>query len=639
MLNQISNSSTCAIKEVLSSVKVDLKNNDREGALEKLKAHASPTVDYLTQSTCEKLGKAIAADPPGYFDKIKTAFLGGCTLDHWVDSISFWLLLQDFSLTSKVFPIGAWRQQILEPSSELYVFKPDIVWLYLRPDDFSLQQDTSPVGREGFDLADNALEDLLGKVAVLQSRLDAFVVINNLVAPSARVLGNYEGAKPDSFAMTINAFNMGLAKRLPVGVAIFDIAHIAAQVGLHNWEDARLWHHSKHPFSLRVNAEVGFAASRLISALKGRSKKCIVVDLDNTLWGGVVGDDGVNGIKVGPDGGVVGEAYSAFQVWLKAMSRRGIALAVCSKNDIDIAKEPFSKKSGMALSLDDFVAFKADWNNKADNLRAIADELNIGLDSIVFVDDNPVERDLIRKKLPQVAVPEMPTDPSDFITAIATGRWFETVTQSKEDLLRVEAYRQNAARREEEGLAADLDTFLSGLDMAATWGAVDSSSLQRVAQLINKTNQFQLTLSRYTEAEVNAKSLSPAYWVGHFSLADRFGDHGIISAVILRFESNQCFIETWVMSCRVFSRTMEQFIFNVILDICAEKDVTELFGTYKASAKNKIVADLYINFGGHEQQALRDDEKCYVFYPTLKPCLQKTFVRDKSRTETISVSL
>lgn len=623
---------------ILSKLKSALGVEDYAGTINLLADLVTINGSPSIHSMCSRIAATVCENDSSLV-KLRVGFLGSYTLDHWVDSVRLWSLLERFGLDPKIFQLNTWRQQILEPSAELYSFKPEVVWLFVRPEDFSLRQDTFPGGSEGFDLVDSAVDNLLSNVAQLQDRLNAFVVVNNLVAPSARVLGNYEGAKPDSFAMAIHAFNMCLAKRLPVGVTIFDIAHIAAQVGLRNWEDARLWHHSKHPFSFSVNAEVGFAASKLISALKGRAKKCIVLDLDDTLWGGVVGDDGVHGIKVGPDGGAVGEAHSAFQVWLKAMSRRGVALAVCSKNDIDIAKEPFSKKSGMALGLDDFVAFKANWNNKADNLRAIAKELNIGLDSIVFVDDNPVERDLIRKELPQVAVPEMPIDPADFITTIASGRWFETVTQSKEDFLRVEAYRQNVARREEEGLAADLDTFLSGLDMAATWGAVDNSSLERVAQLINKTNQFQLTLTRYTETEVNAKAASPAYWVGHFSLADRFGDHGIISAVILRFERNHCFIETWVMSCRVFSRTMEQFIFNVILAICAERGVTELFGIYKASAKNKIVADLYINFGGQEQQALRGDEKCYVFYLTTKPCLQKTFVRDKNRAKTISVDL
>ncbi len=622
----------------LSKLKVAARDQDYASVIQLLRNLVSISDNTHLQSIYGRIAAAVGAKDESLV-KLKVTFLGGYTLDHWVDSIRLWLLLDGFGLDPQISQLNTWQQQILESDSELYSFQPEIVWLFLRPEDFLLQQDKCVGGCEDFDFVNKAVDDLLHKISLLQSKLNSFIVVNNFASTNARVLGNYEGSTAKSYAMAIHTFNLNLAKRLPGGVTIFDVAHISAQVGLRNWEDSRLWYHSKHPFSFNVNGEVAFAASRLISALKGRSKKCIVVDLDNTLWGGVIGDEGVDGIKVGPDGGAIGEAYSAFQIWLKAMSRRGIALAVCSKNDLDIAKEPFLKKSGMALDLDDFVVFKANWSNKADNLRAIAAELNIGLDSIVFIDDNPVERDLIRRELPQVAVPEMPNDPADFIEVICMGRWFETVALSKEDFLRVEAYRQNISRREEECLSADLDTFLSDLNMGAIWSAVDSRSLQRAAQLINKTNQFQLTQSRYTEAEVKTKAASSAYWVGNFSLVDKFGDHGIISVVILRFENQSCFIDTWVMSCRVFSRTMEQFIFNVILDICEERGMTEIIGIYKESAKNKIVSELYVSFGGEERDSLMGNEKHYVFYPKLKSLSQKTFIRDMTKATIISSDL
>jgi FkbH-like protein len=602
-----------------------LKAKNVPGAIELLKNSFAPGDDFKTQVMGAKIAKLICNQDSG-FKKFRLAVLGSCTLDHLIDNLRLWLLIQEMNLEENVYPLGTWKQQILQEGSGLYAARPDLIWLFLQPADFNLTFKTFVCMDDVDDVVNGALDELFSAISFLRIRSNSFLMINNLVPPTTCILGNYEGSTHRSLEMAITAFNLGLARRLPRGATIFNVAHLASRLGLRNWEDSRRWYHAKLPFSLTVHGEVGFAAARVISAIKGKARKCIVIDLDNTLWGGVVGDDGVDGIKIGPDGGALGEAYADFQYWLKAMSERGIALAVCSKNHEDVAKEPFLSKSGMILKLTDFAVFKANWENKADNLRLIAKELNIGLDSFVFVDDNPAERALVRAELPEVAVPELSNDPSEFIKILNSGRWFETLALSEEDRSRTSSYRHNISRKEAERSATDIDSFLTSLEMSVCWGEVGGENVQRVAQLINKTNQFQVTLTRYTESEVINMGQTPEFWVGCFSLSDRFGDQGIVSAVVLKFDHQQCVIDTWAMSCRVFSRTLEQFIFNAICGICRSRNVTELIGVFREGQKNNIVSGLYKSFGGCEIPSQENVVKNYMFDLSLRDYRQKTWV-------------
>jgi len=559
-------------------------------ALQLLRDRAAPGDDAVLHSQYARFAKALAKQLPD-LPELRVAFLANATLDHWVDCLRFWLLLEGFRLEPLIVPFGTWPQQVMDPDSELYQFRPAVVWFFTQANDLRLDTyQPAEVEQRGADLS--------GQLSMVSARLPALLVVNNLPAPSSRIYGNLDGSMSGSVADCIDHFNRALPKILPAGSAVFDIRHLAARFGLDRWEDPRMWYHSKHPFSLDAHGPVAFSAARMLAAARGRARKCLVLDLDNTLWGGVVGDDGIDGIQVGPDGGAVGEAYASFQSWLKALARRGIALAVCSKNNEELAREPFLRKRGMVLDLNDLVAFKANWDNKADNIRAIARDLNLGLDALVFVDDNPAERALVRQELPQVGVPEMPVDPADYVRALASGAWFETLAVTSEDLSRVQAYRENIARSEAQARATDLGSYLEGLEMRAGWGTVDASTLPRVAQLVNKTNQFNLTTQRYTEAEIQALSTSPDSWVGHFSLRDRFGDHGLIAVVILAFDGPTARIDTWVMSCRVFSRQMEHFTFGVIQEVARRRRARYLKGTYIPSPKNAVVADLYQRFGG-----------------------------------------
>lgn len=585
---------TVDVQQALRQAMATLRSGRAEEALTLLRSIAAPQDSFARLSQCARVSRAIApalADLP----TLRLAVIAGATVDPLLDFLGLWLLLAGFKLEVYNGPYNTWRQQAMDPTAGLDAFRPDLVWLFLTARNLSL--DVAPTDGDAAP-EDAALRGVLSAVEQLVLRLNVPVFVNNAEWPAHRVLGNLDGGVVQGVAARIARYNQGLLKGLPAGCTVFDLSHQAASFGLNRWEDARLWFHSKHPFALDAFGSVAFAGAQLIAASKGRSKKCIVLDLDNTLWGGVVGDDGPEGIRIGATGGAVGEAFAAFQLFLKALSRRGIALAVCSKNDDRLAREPFLTRAEMILGLDDFAMFVANWSNKADNLRAIAATLNIGTDALVFVDDNPAERAQVRAELPEVAVVEMPADPSDFVSALAAGHWFETLALSDEDRLRAKAYRDNAARSQALEGASDLGSYLRDLDMHAKWGLADASRLPRMAQLLAKTNQFQLTGRRYAESELAALATDSSHWVGWFSLRDRFGEHGLISTVVVRIEGPIALIDAWAMSCRVFSRGMEDLIFSIVQREMAQRGCAQLLGQYVASPKNGVVSSLYERLGG-----------------------------------------
>ncbi|GFO63833.1 HAD-IIIC family phosphatase [Geomonas paludis] len=586
---------------MLMMAKEHCKAGEHARALEVLRSLASRHDPLPMQAQYARLALTIAQGLEG-LPVLRVAFLAGSTLDHLVGALRFWLLLEGFRLEPYLAPFDTWRQEAADPSSGLYSFRPDLVWFFLTARDLKLEALWGDQPQQWQEAAAGRAAEVATLARQVLATLPATVLVNNAEASATRVLGNFEGSVSWSAASLQRRYNLELAQALPAGASVFDLEHLASCFGLERWEDHRLWCHSKHPFSLEAHAPVAFAGAKLIAAAKGKARKCLVLDLDNTLWGGVVGDDGVDGIRVGPDAGAAGEAYAAFQAFAKSLSLRGIALAVCSKNDPDLAREPFRSRQGMALTLDDFAVFRANWDNKADNLRQIARELNLGLEALVFVDDNPAERALVRAELPQVAVPELSADPADYMRVLAEGAWFETLTFVEEDRSRSRAYRDNAARNACLAQSSDLDGYLRSLEMRACWGDADQARLSRLAQLVNKTNQFHLTTTRYSEPELTALSLADDAWVGWFSLSDRFGDHGVIAAVVLRFRGQAALVDTWTMSCRVFSRGMEDFIFLKIWEVAKGRGCTRLEGAFRPTPKNGVVATLYDRLGGSSVQ-------------------------------------
>jgi FkbH-like protein len=413
----------------------------------------------------------------------------------------------------------------------------------------------------------------------------------------AELMGNNESRLPHSPAAVVARINEMLRPASKdEGVDLVAIDRFAAVEGLRAWHDPAIWYRSKHEVHPRAAESYGDQVARLVAAGRGRSSKCLVLDLDNTLWGGVIGDDGLEGIELGQGSGT-GEAFVEFQRYVKQLSERGVILAVCSKNDEKNALEPFLKHPEMVLKREQIACFVANWSDKASNLRYIAKALNIGLDSLVFADDNPVERALVRRELPMVGVPEMPEDPSLYIQTIASAGYFEALRVTEEDLARGELYQANAERERLKESVTDMASYLESLRMVLSVQPFDSLGLSRVTQLINKTNQFNLTTERLSEAEVAARMNDPRVVTLQARLTDRFGDNGIIAILIARLVGSEAVIETWLMSCRVLGRHVEEACLNTLVESCAAVGAETLIGLYKPTEKNGMVREMYRNLG------------------------------------------
>jgi FkbH-like protein len=363
--------------------------------------------------------------------------------------------------------------------------------------------------------------------------------------------------------------------------------------------ECKLWLQAKMQIAPHAAPEYGERLVRFVAAQRGLSKKCLVLDLDNTLWGGVIGDDGIQGIVLG-EGTARGEAHLALQRYAKDLTERGIVLAVCSKNDPDIASRAVDEHSEMILRRKDFACFAANWQPKPENLRAIAAKLNLGIDSLVFVDDNPAERAAVREALPMIAVPELPDDVAGYVECIAQAGYFETSAFTADDRERAQRYTENLIREADRSSAHDLGDYLAGLNMSTVYGTVQDVDIARVAQLINKTNQFNPTTQRHSLEQVTDFCKDGANIVLQFRLIDRFGDNGLVSTMIMRPAGPQfgvLDIDTWVMSCRVFGRELEFEVMNIAVETARERGADILRGKYIPTPKNAVVRDLYERLG------------------------------------------
>jgi FkbH-like protein len=333
----------------------------------------------------------------------------------------------------------------------------------------------------------------------------------------------------------------------------------------------------------------------IIQAVLGKFKKCLILDLDNTLWGGIIGDDGIENIQIGSLG--IGKAFTEIQLWVKELKKRGIIIAVCSKNDELIAKEPFEKHPDMVLRLDDIAVFVANWENKVDNIKYIQSILNIGYDSMVFLDDDPFERNMVQSQIPQITVPELPEDPAEYLNYLRTLNLFETASHTEKDEQRTQQYQQEAKRHVAQKMFTNENGFLSTLEMVSTVKPFDKFTIPRVAQLTQRSNQFNLRTIRYTEEEIQQIAASKDYYTFSFTLQDKFGDNGLVSIIILKKQNEALFIDTWIMSCRVLKRGMENFVLNEIAKLAKQDGYKELIGEYIPTAKNGLVKDHYSYLG------------------------------------------
>ncbi len=564
-------------------------------------ALANTRLDFIrTNALDETVRRLQPAPPPGIGTKpVRLAILGASTLAHLHGGIRVAGLRRNIFIESYENDYGQYMQELLDASSALHAFQPNAILFAF--DAVHLTQGLHAATTQAD--ADALLAEVCARIEqcwkLAQAAFRCPVMQQTVLDVFPALLGGNEHRLPGSrsrFAARLNEALRGLADRHGVDLLALDDA--ARRDGLHAWHDPALWHRAKQEVTPALSPSYGEMAGRLIAARQGRSFKCLVLDLDNTLWGGVIGDDGLDGIVLG-QGSPLGEGFVAVQEYAKDLARRGIILAVSSKNDEANALEPFEKHPEMVLRRPDIASFQANWTDKAANLRAIAADLNIGLDALVFLDDNPFERNFVREQLPMVAVPEVPDDDPALVPAVlADAGYFESLGITADDLERTAQYQENRAREALRADAGDMDSYLRALDMRMVWNRFDSVGQNRVVQLINKTNQFNLTTRRHTDADISAIMADPDSFGLQIRLLDRFGDNGIIAVVIGRMtEPGTVSLDTWLMSCRVLGRGVERTTLNLVAAQARALGATRLVGEYIPTKKNGMVREHYIRLG------------------------------------------
>jgi FkbH-like protein len=439
----------------------------------------------------------------------------------------------------------------------------------------------------------------LNFVRTLCETIDGKIIYFNYPEIDDTVFGQYANRTELSFIWQIRQLNcelMRLTQEYP-NLYICDIAALQNQFGREWMFDSSVYVSTEMVLSLDALPYVGSRVMDIICAIEGKFKKCLILDLDNTVWGGVVGDDGWENIQVGHGLGI-GKAYTEFQEWVKNLKNRGIIIAVCSKNDEDKAKEPFEKNPEMVLRLDDIAVFVANWENKADNIRTIQQILNIGFDSMVFLDDNPFERNMVRENVPGVCVPELPEDPGDYLEYLYSLNLFETASYSAVDKDRTKQYQTEAKRVQAAQKFTNEADFLKSLNMVSVVEGFTPFNTPRVAQLSQRSNQFNLRTVRYTDGEIAALGASDKHVCLSFTLEDKFGDNGLICVIIMeKRDDKTLFVDTWFMSCRVLKRGMENFTLNTMVEFAKEQGFERIVGEYIPTLKNGMVKEHYPNLG------------------------------------------
>jgi FkbH-like protein len=539
-----------------------------------------------------------AAPPATGTQPVRLAILGSSTLAHLHAPIRVAGLRRNIWIATYENEYGQYLQELLDGGSPLHAFKPNAVLFAFDARHLTQGLHAALSPPDAAAVLDQARASLVRCWRAARAAFNCPVMQQTLLDPFPSLMGSNEHRLPGSRAHAVAELNAGLRGLADAeGVDLVGIDRHAARDGMAAWHDPALWHRSKQEVSPVAGPTYGELVARAIAARQGRSYKCLVLDLDNTLWGGVIGDDGLDGITIG-QGSPLGEGFLAVQEYAKELARRGVILAVNSKNDEANAREPFEKHPDMVLRSNDIASFRANWNDKAANIRAIAKDLNIGLDALVFLDDNPFERNFVREQLPMVAVPEVPEDPALVPGVLAAAGYFESLAVTDEDRVRTAQYQENRARDELLASSTDLESYLRGLDMRMVWKRFDRLGLQRIVQLINKTNQFNLTTRRYTEEEVAAIMADQRSFGLQMRLLDRFGDNGIIAIVIGRMQDQAtAIIDTWLMSCRVLGRQVEPTTLNLAVDMARALGATRLRGEYIPTKKNGMVQHHYEKLG------------------------------------------
>jgi len=555
----------------------------------------SQTSDDLLLRKAKKLREELIQRPNLVAKKI--AILGGSTTDQLVQVLELFLLEAGIKPTFYQSNYNRYFEDVIDDDSALYQFQPEIVYLHTTIRNIRSFPTLNDKPDQVKTLVALEMAPLQAVWKKLGEKLKASVIQNNFDLPPFRPLGNLEFSLSEGKVNYVTELNREIAiwARTHSNFYVQDIGYLSAAYGLEQWHDLNHWYAYKYAMSVNALPKLARNLSSIISSILGKSKKCLVLDLDNTLWGGIIGDDGAGGISLGPET-PLGEAYRDFQSYCRSLKARGILLAVCSKNEEIAAKSGFNHPDSV-LQLDDFAAFKANWEPKPDNLVQIAQELNIGLDSLVFVDDSRFEREMVRKQLPQVSVPEIGEEVTSYVRILEEAKFFESVSISAEDQKRAQLYILERERESAKMLFSDYNEYLKSLEMRAEIRPFSATYLDRITQLINKTNQFNLTTVRLTGGEVSASLTDPNQVTLYGRLADKFGDHGLISVVAGNIEKQSLKVSLWLMSCRVLKRGMELAMFNALLMEARKRGLKHIQGHYLPTAKNAMVAKFYEELG------------------------------------------
>lgn len=546
--------------------------------------------------TFNELKKNLKKDFSSY-KKIKVALLGDTSTQFLKQAFRGTGFEQGIDLDIWEADFNQIERQVFDPSSELFEFNPEIIIIFHSAHKLLDKYNKLKLTLQN-SLANTQLELVSNIVITINSQLKSKIIYYNYTEINDSVFGNYANKIESSFLFQIRKLNFELMvfATKQSSFYICDISSIQNHSGKINLFQPSIYINTEMVLKIDILPEVAKKTTDLIGAMTGSFKKCLILDLDNTMWGGVIGDDGLENIQLGNLG--IGKSFTEFQYWIKKLKNRGIILAVCSKNTESIAKEPFEKHPDMVLRLDDIAVFLANWENKADNIRQIQSILNIGFDSMVFLDDNPFERNIVRENINGITVPELPEDPADYLEFLYTLNLFETTSISNEDAERTKQYQVEAERVVLQKSFTNEDDFLKSLNMVSFVEPFNKFNTPRVAQLSQRSNQFNLRTVRYTEAEIENSIVDENIISFTFTLSDKFGDNGMICVIILRPEDkDNLFIDTWFMSCRVLKRGMENFVLNTIVNCARENGYSFLKGEYIQTEKNVLVKDHYFQLG------------------------------------------
>ena len=544
----------------------------------------------------KELKKNLKRDLTG-FPSVKVSLVGDTATQFLATAIKGMGVERGYNIDLFEAEYSQVERQFMDPTSDLYEFDADYIIIFQSTHKWGEHHSTLNQEQQA-NLADDRIS-FLSSICENPTLANKKIIYFNYPEIGDTVFGSYCNKVTASFTYQIRKLNyelMNLSQQYP-NLFICDIAEIQNKYGRNYMFDTNIYVGTEMILSVDILPYVASRVMDIICAIKGQFKKCLILDLDNTVWGGVIGDDGLEGIRLGHGLGI-GKAFTEFQMWVKKLKQRGIIICVASKNNEETAKEPFEKHPDMVLKLDDIAVFQANWETKVDNIRTIQSILNISFSSMVFLDDNPFERNMVRENIPGITVPELPEDPGDYLEYLYSLNLFETASYSSADKDRTKQYQTEAKRVTLSKTFTNEADYLKSLDMVSTVSGFTKFNTPRVAQLSQRSNQFNLRTIRYTEADVKAMAENPEVIDLSFTLEDKFGDNGLIAVIILKPKDKETlFVDTWFMSCRVLKRGMENFTLNTIVERAKNAGYKRIIGEYLPTAMNKMVEQHFPNLG------------------------------------------